>query len=59
MESDKADPTDGSVLIFFSHNIADVPQMAQGIGLGVWSAIGTFHRLARTYTTETSSPVSA
>jgi CubicO group peptidase (beta-lactamase class C family) len=43
----QADPTDGSVLVFLSHNMVDLPQMMQGIGLGVWSAIATFHRLAR------------
>ena len=43
----QADPNDGSVLVFLSHSMADLPQMAQGIGLGVWSAIGTFHQLAR------------
>ncbi len=42
----QADPNDGSVLVFLSHNMVDLPQMAQGIGLGVWNAIGTFHRLA-------------
>jgi CubicO group peptidase (beta-lactamase class C family) len=42
----QADPTDRSVLVFLSHTMVDLPQMAQGIGLGVWSAIGTFHRLA-------------
>ena len=42
----QADPTDGSVLIFMAHSMADLPQMARGIGLGVWSAIGRFHALA-------------
>jgi CubicO group peptidase (beta-lactamase class C family) len=42
----QADPTDGSVLIFLAHNMAELPQMADGIGLGVWSAITTFHQLA-------------
>jgi CubicO group peptidase (beta-lactamase class C family) len=42
----QADPNDRSVLVFLSHHMVDLPQMAQGIGLGVWSAIGTFHRLA-------------
>jgi CubicO group peptidase (beta-lactamase class C family) len=42
----QADPTDGSVLIFLSHNMAELPQMAKGIGLGVWSAIEEFHDLA-------------
>ena len=43
----QADPADRSVLVFLSHNMVDLPQMARGIGLGVWSAISTFHRLAR------------
>lgn len=47
LDPDKADPTDGAVLVFLSHTMADLPQMAQGIGLGVWSAIGTFHQGAR------------
>src|SRR4051812_39848813 len=42
----QADPTDDSVLIFLTHNMAEMPQMAAGIGLDVWSAITTFHRLA-------------
>ncbi len=42
----QADPTDNSVLIFLSHNMVELQQMASGIGLGVWSAISTFHELA-------------
>lgn len=42
----QADPTDGSVLVFLSHNMVELSQMAQGIGLGVWSAIASFHELA-------------
>ena len=42
----QADPTDGSVLIFLAHNMVDLHQMARGIGLGVWSAIATFHEIA-------------
>ena len=42
----QADPTDNSVLIFLSHNMVELQQMASGIGLGVWSAISTFHALA-------------
>jgi len=41
----QADPNDGSVLIFLAHNMVDLQQMARGIGLGVWSAIATFHQL--------------
>jgi CubicO group peptidase (beta-lactamase class C family) len=39
----QADPTDGSVLVFLSHNMVELSQMAQGIGLAAWSAIATFH----------------
>lgn len=42
----QADPNDGSVLIFLAHNMVELNQMAQGIGLGVWSAIGRFHEIA-------------
>jgi CubicO group peptidase (beta-lactamase class C family) len=42
----QADPTDNSVLIFLAHNMLELHQMARGIGLGVWSAIGKFHELA-------------
>jgi len=27
------------VLIFLAHNMVDLPQMAKGIGLGVWALI--------------------
>ena len=42
----QADPNDGSVLIFLAHNMVELHQMARGIGLGVWSAIATFHEMA-------------
>jgi CubicO group peptidase (beta-lactamase class C family) len=42
----QADPTDRSVLIFLSHNMLELSQMARGIGLGVWSAIASFHATA-------------
>ena len=42
----QADPTDRSVLIFLAHNMLELHQMARGIGLGVWSAIASFHELA-------------
>ena len=42
----QADPNDGSVLIFLTHNMVDLSQMAEGIGLGVWSAIASFHAIA-------------
>jgi CubicO group peptidase (beta-lactamase class C family) len=42
----QADPNDRSVLIFLAHNMVELHQMARGIGLGVWSAITTFHQIA-------------
>jgi len=42
----QADPNDRSVLIFLSHTMAELPQMARGIGLGAWSAIASFHAIA-------------
>jgi CubicO group peptidase (beta-lactamase class C family) len=42
----QADPNDKSVLIFLAHNMVELHQMACGIGLGVWSAIATFHGIA-------------
>jgi CubicO group peptidase (beta-lactamase class C family) len=42
----QADPTDRSVLIFLTHNMVELPQMARGIGLGVWGAIAEFHAIA-------------
>ena len=42
----QADPTDNSVLIFLTHSMAELRQMASGIGLGAWSAIPKFHELA-------------
>ena len=44
----QADPNDGSVLIFLTHNMVELHQMARGIGLGAWSAIARFHQLAAT-----------
>jgi CubicO group peptidase (beta-lactamase class C family) len=42
----QADPNDGSVLIFLAHNMVELHQLARGIGLGVWSAISSFHEIA-------------
>jgi CubicO group peptidase (beta-lactamase class C family) len=39
----QADPNDGSVLVFLTHNMVELPQLAQGVGLGAWSAIASFH----------------
>ena len=43
----QADPKDGSVLIFLAHNMADLAQMAKGIGLGAWGAVTRFKRWHR------------
>ena len=51
----QADPNDRSVLIFLAHNMVDLRQMALGIGLGVWSAIASFHEQA----TSTAGPLSS
>jgi CubicO group peptidase (beta-lactamase class C family) len=42
----QADPNDGSVLIFLTHNMLELQQMMRGIGLSVWEAIVEFHGLA-------------
>ena len=42
----QADPTDRLVLIFLSHNMLELWQMARGIGLDAWSAIASFHAIA-------------
>ena len=42
----QADPTDGSVMIFLTHNMIELEQFAQGIGLEVYGAITQFHSLA-------------
>jgi CubicO group peptidase (beta-lactamase class C family) len=42
----QADPNDGSVLIFLTHNMVELHQMMRGVGLGVWDAIVEFHSLA-------------
>ena len=40
-------PNDGSVLIFLTHNMLELPQMMRGIGLGVWeSDQASFHAIA-------------
>lgn len=41
----QADPNDGSVMIFLAHNMVQLEQLAQGIGLGVWSAISDFQSI--------------
>jgi CubicO group peptidase (beta-lactamase class C family) len=42
----QADPKERSVFIFLAHNMVDLPQMAKGIGLGVWAAIEAFQSAA-------------
>jgi CubicO group peptidase (beta-lactamase class C family) len=42
----QADPNDGSVLVFLTHNMVELSQLARGIGLAAWGAIATFHELA-------------
>lgn len=41
----QADPKDGSVLIFLAHNVANLDQMTNGIGLGVWARSERFNVL--------------
>jgi CubicO group peptidase (beta-lactamase class C family) len=52
----QADPTDGSVLIFMAHSMAELSQLARGVGLGVWSAIGSFHSVATSGSLERGAP---
>jgi CubicO group peptidase (beta-lactamase class C family) len=42
----QADPIERSVLIFLSHNMVELDQMARGIGLEVWAAVASFHQIA-------------
>jgi CubicO group peptidase (beta-lactamase class C family) len=42
----QADPKENSIFIFLAHNMVDLAQMAQGIGLGVWAAIDRAQRVA-------------
>ena len=42
----QADPNDGSVLIFLTHNMVEPHQLEQGIGLSVYRAISEFQALA-------------
>jgi CubicO group peptidase (beta-lactamase class C family) len=44
----RADPSDGSVLIFLAHNIVEPDQFADGIGLDVYEAIARFQAVALT-----------
>lgn len=42
----RADPNDNSVLIFLAHNMVELDQLVDGIGLGVFEAITQFQALA-------------
>jgi CubicO group peptidase (beta-lactamase class C family) len=42
----QADPNDDSVLIFLAHNMVELNQFVQGVGLGVFEAIMRFQTLA-------------
>ncbi len=42
----QADPTNRSVMIFLAHNVVELEQIANVIGLGVFDAIVQFHSLA-------------
>jgi len=42
----QADPNDGCVRVFLTHNMVDLSQLSRGIGLAAWGAIATFHALA-------------
>jgi CubicO group peptidase (beta-lactamase class C family) len=42
----QADPTNGSVMIFMTHNMIELEQFDQLVGFGVYGAITEFHALA-------------
>jgi CubicO group peptidase (beta-lactamase class C family) len=42
----QADPGDDSILILLAHNMPELHQMANGIGLAAWGAIAEFHEAA-------------
>jgi len=42
----QADPTNGSVLLFMTHNLVELEQRERRIGLGVYGAITRFHAAA-------------
>lgn len=44
----QADPFDRSVLIFLSHSMVDLTQLARGFGLGAWNAIARLHEISTT-----------
>jgi CubicO group peptidase (beta-lactamase class C family) len=42
----RADPSDGTIMIFLTHNMVTLDQVAKGVGLGVYQAIERFQALA-------------
>jgi len=42
----QADPTNGTVMVFLTHNVIELHQFALGVGLGVYGAIMELHALA-------------
>ncbi|MCB9755845.1 MAG: beta-lactamase family protein [Myxococcales bacterium] len=42
----QADPTNDVVMVFLCHVMADLRQMARGVGLGAWAASAGFHAAA-------------
>jgi hypothetical protein len=44
----RADPHDGSVFLFLTHNIVEPEQFARGIGFRVYAAIARFQAVAST-----------
>jgi CubicO group peptidase (beta-lactamase class C family) len=55
----RADPADGSVLIFLAHNAVERDQFAKGVGFGVYGAIAEFQTLASADGSSASSPALA
>jgi len=42
----QADPTNGAVMVFLTHNMMELDQLMMGVGLGVYVAITDFHTKA-------------
>jgi CubicO group peptidase (beta-lactamase class C family) len=55
----RADPANGSVLIFLAHNVVERDQFAKGVGFGVYGAIAEFQTLASADGSSASSPALA
>ena len=47
----QADPTNNTVMIFLAHNVIEVDQLMQGIGLDIYATIMEFHALASAFAT--------